>query len=169
MCGWLVSFNGLGWLLNYHIAKLQISFFTNKILLENRYLHQHQFELHAIRLTLCNSKIGTVLLVWFLGVKQRPKYGCQKCQPRLTPDGTRCHSTSIRNSWESDGYSANHCHAVLWIRAHQGHQKENQMTRNEPIGFFFVCQNGQPNFYIHLTNNSLHVITCRGDRALKTA
>ena len=30
MRGWLVSFNGLWWLLNYHIAKLQFSFFTTK-------------------------------------------------------------------------------------------------------------------------------------------
>ena len=29
----MVSFKGLGWLLNYHIAKLQFSFFTTKELL----------------------------------------------------------------------------------------------------------------------------------------
>ena len=54
----------------------------------------------------------------------------------MAPVDTRWHSASIRNLWESGGYSVDYRHAMLLIRAHRGHQKESQMTRNESFGFF---------------------------------
>ena len=93
-------------------------------------------------------KIGTVLLMWFLGVKRRPQKTVVKNGNRdwhlMTPVNTRWHSASIRNSCESGGYSVNCCHAVLRIRAQQGHLKESQMTCNEPFGFFRFLLNLNP-------------------------
>jgi len=60
----------------------------------------------------------------------------------MTPVDTRWHSASIRNSWESGGYNVNYCHAMLRIRAHRGHEKESQMTCNEPFGFFVMRRIG---------------------------
>ena len=76
--------------------------------------------------------------------------------------GTRWHSISIRNSWELGGYSVNYCHGVLWIRAHRGHEKESQMTYNEPFGFFVVSHLGlsfiSGSAYISVAGLCLHLV-----------
>ncbi len=49
------------------------------------------------------------------------------------------------------------------FESHRGHQKESQMTCNEPFGFFFVHQNWQPRFLYSFNKYTISIYQTDGE------